>query len=176
MMSGVCGIFFPKLGTYCKHVDESGCNLHEDHQGDHRFTDTKGRLVAWEDDLSCDCGCNQDEDSQPCVLYRDITNSTLVKPELKDGYVSSPKVLLAYLKEVCELRQVGKSWRTTADKTPDYYLVVPGQAWEVRVHPSQAQALETLNLVSIDSSSGDEIWNSTIDLSLPAVEFEINSG
>lgn len=170
-MKRTCGTMFPDFEIGCSHKDQQGCNLHPGHKGKHRFTDTMGRLVEWEDDDSCECGCNKDRDSQSCVIYKDITNSTLVKPELKDGYVKSPKMLLAYLKEGCELRQIGKNRQLTTDKYPEYYLVVPGQAWTVRVHPAHAESLEALDLVSVENCSGGEIWHSKIDLSLPALEY-----
>lgn len=97
-----------------------------------------------------------------------LSQKTLPKPALERGYLASPKTLLAYLKMGCEIQQVGCDQRSQNDPAPDYFLV-NGMYWEVPVHPRHAQALETLELITLDCGDGKN-WYSRASFSVPALE------
>lgn len=91
----------------------------------------------------------------------------LKPPATKYGYIESPKAILAYLKAGCEIRQIGRDRRCSDDIT-EYWIVAPGMAWEARLHEVHVKALETLELVRVDSCSGNT-WFSRENFSIPTI-------
>ena len=67
-----CGIVFPKDDF----VDDNGCLKKDCHNDAHIFRTKSGKLIQWEYDESCNCGCwDRREESngmeQPCIVYED---------------------------------------------------------------------------------------------------------
>ena len=59
------------------HKDENGRLKPECHNDAHVFRDQNGKLIKWEDDYSCKCGCWDDydeHDSQACVVFQEVKN------------------------------------------------------------------------------------------------------
>lgn len=58
---------FPDREPFFK--DTTGCILPENHEGHHKFIDHENRkVINWEDDENCDCGCHEEE-GYPCLLF-----------------------------------------------------------------------------------------------------------
>lgn len=97
----------------------------------------------------------------------------LQKPECRPytNTVSSPKQILAYLKQGCEIKQVGQSPRFLNDgkPLPKYYLLAPNLQWEFELDPKHVQALETLELITVDCCGGN-YWLSKASLNIPAIQ------
>lgn len=85
--------------------------------------------------------------------------------------VAYPKQLLAYLKAGCEIKQVGENRRYLNDGKPDpkYYLIAPNLQWEFELEPRHVQALETLELISVDCCGGN-YWISKENFNIPAIK------
>jgi hypothetical protein len=98
----------------------------------------------------------------------------LKKPKTKYGYIESPKYIISYLKAGCEIRQTGKDRLSFDDRTPEYSLVSPGMAWVVRLHEIHVRALETLELIIVDSCGGG-VWYSRANFSIPSIADDVTS-
>lgn len=74
-MTDICGILF----TRSDFKDESGCLKPSAHNDNHICRTTDGRLISWEDDYTCNCGCWKDEDDleNVCKVYREVDQQTL---------------------------------------------------------------------------------------------------
>lgn len=85
--------------------------------------------------------------------------------------VASPKQILAYIKQGCEIKQVGDNPRFLNDSKPipKYYLLAPNQQWEYELEPKHVQALETLELITVDCCGGN-YWVSKASLDIPKIE------
>ncbi|WP_305910560.1 hypothetical protein Q9L42_020595 (plasmid) [Methylomarinum sp. Ch1-1] len=94
----------------------------------------------------------------------------LAKPNTKYGYIESPKEIIAYLKAGCEIKQIGFNKTHIEGPTPAYWLKPPGVlTWEVRLHEVHVRALETLELITVDSGDG-KCWFSRADFSVPSLK------
>ncbi len=91
----------------------------------------------------------------------------LKQPATKYGYIESPKDILAYLKSGCEIKQIRRDKRFPDDLV-EYWLVAPGMSWQYRLHEVHVKALETLELVIVDSGNGNT-WFSRANFSIPSV-------
>lgn len=69
-----CGILFQR-NSPVEPKDEHGCILEDAHNSAHVFKDDQGRLIEWEDDYSCTCGCWDDAEGGVCMVYRVIKKS-----------------------------------------------------------------------------------------------------
>lgn len=98
-----------------------------------------------------------------------VSAGKLTKPETDCGYLKSPKLILAYLKAGCEIKQIGHDRRFFSDKVPEYWLIAPGLAWEIRLLEHHVKALETLDLICLDSGSGNAWYFSKADFSIPSL-------
>ncbi len=65
-----CGTIFP--GKDFK--DDSGCLKQSGHNDHHVCKTPDERLMAWEDDYDCTCGCWQEDDGDPCMVYWKVDN------------------------------------------------------------------------------------------------------
>ena len=92
----------------------------------------------------------------------------LEKPRTKYGYIELPKEILSYLKAGCQIKQIGQNKRCNFDRTPEYWLINP-MTWEVRLHESHVRALETLELITVDSGTGGS-WFSKANFSIPKLQ------
>lgn len=92
----------------------------------------------------------------------------LTRPETKYGYIESPKEILAYLKARCEIKQIGRNKQCIDGKTPEYWLIAPAMAWEIRLHEIHVRAMETLELINVDSGDGTS-WFSRANFSIPNI-------
>jgi len=57
--------------------DESGCLKPNGHNDFHVCKTDKGKMMAWEDDYDCNCGCWDDYekgDSEVCIVYWEVDN------------------------------------------------------------------------------------------------------
>lgn len=71
----ICGILAPNYLS--GHVDQYGCIKECGHNDNHIFKDQNEKLVSWEDDYSCTCGCWDDYekgDNEVCIIYHEINN------------------------------------------------------------------------------------------------------
>ena len=97
----------------------------------------------------------------------------LQKPECRPytNTVASPKQILAYLKQGCEIKQVGQNRRFINDCTPmpKYFLIAPNLQWEFELDSKHVQALETLELIQVDCCGGN-YWLSKASLDIPKIE------
>ena len=74
-MMDVCGILAPMVLS--GHIDEDGCIKECGHNDNHIFKVQNRKLISWEDDYSCQCGCwdsYEDGDNESCVVYYEIEN------------------------------------------------------------------------------------------------------
>lgn len=54
-------------------IDKNGCLRKDNHFDHHIFKDEYGKLVAWEDDYTCKCGCWDDGDyGSVCKTYWNV--------------------------------------------------------------------------------------------------------
>lgn len=71
----ICGILAPiHLNG---HIDNDGCIKKCGHNDNHIFKDQNGKLISWEDDYSCGCGCWDDYekgDNESCIVYYEVKN------------------------------------------------------------------------------------------------------
>lgn len=70
-----CGILAGNLVWQYK--DINGCLKPESHNDAHVFKTQDGKLIKWEDDYSCKCGCWDDydeHDSEACVVFQEVEN------------------------------------------------------------------------------------------------------
>jgi hypothetical protein len=66
-----CTILFPRHEPGIS--DTGGCLRQYAHFGPHVFRNANGKLIAWEDDYSCKCGCWDEEDyADVCGVYREV--------------------------------------------------------------------------------------------------------
>lgn len=69
----LCGTLFHRNDF----KDESGCLKPNGHNDFHVCKTDKGKLIAWEDDYDCNCGCWDDYekgDGEVCMLYWEVDN------------------------------------------------------------------------------------------------------
>jgi hypothetical protein len=80
-MNNTCGIIF--IGDSLTH-DNNGCLRQKNNHKVHIFKDKRnGKLIAWEEDFECKCGCwdKYDKgDPDVCCLYWDIDNVNESQP------------------------------------------------------------------------------------------------
>lgn len=72
-MESICGILAPN--HLSGHKDEYGCLKKHAHIDNHVFKDQNGKLISWEEDFSCECGCWDKYDAgdpDVCVLYIEV--------------------------------------------------------------------------------------------------------
>lgn len=68
-----CNIIFPENDF----KDTDGCLKRNGHNDHHVCRTPDGKLIAWEDDYECNCGCWDDYelgDSRVCMLYWEVKN------------------------------------------------------------------------------------------------------
>lgn len=77
----------------------------------------------------------------------------LPEPNYKRYYrvIESPVQLLEYIKEGCEIKQVGQGG--LFETTPEYYLIDKDHKWDCQVYPKHVLALEALELIEVDVAS-----------------------
>ena len=66
-----CGIIFP----YNDLQDNNGCLKQDNHYDSHVFKNNDGKLIAWQDDGECNCGCWDEYEngtSDVCKVYREV--------------------------------------------------------------------------------------------------------
>jgi len=75
-MKDTCGIYF---WDYDYFKDTTGCLKEYGHEGGHLFKDNMGRLIEWEDDFTCNCGCLEDDDDliNICKIYKEIKDENI---------------------------------------------------------------------------------------------------
>lgn len=96
----------------------------------------------------------------------------LKKPECRPwtNTVASPKQILSYLKQGCEIKQIGDNPRISDGKPlPKYYLLSPHQQWEFELDREHVLALEKLELITVDCCGGN-YWISKANFSCPVIE------
>jgi hypothetical protein len=64
-MSNQCDTIFP----WADFKDISGCLKPHGHNDEHVCRTNKGELMAWQDDYECTCGCWEEDDGHPCMIY-----------------------------------------------------------------------------------------------------------
>lgn len=67
-MRNKCSTLFPRKDFN----DSSGCLKEEAHNDFHVCKTDTGKLIAWEDDYKCDCGCWDDDDGEVCIIYWEV--------------------------------------------------------------------------------------------------------
>lgn len=71
----VCGIM--SRDYLSGHKDINGCLKPHAHNDAHVFRDQNGKLVKWEDDYNCTCGCWDEYDKgdpDVCIIYCEVKN------------------------------------------------------------------------------------------------------
>ncbi len=73
MSNGLCNILFCGYSA-SEPYDESGCLKPDGHFDHHVFMSDDGKLIAWEDDEECTCGCwdNIEHDTRVCMVYWEV--------------------------------------------------------------------------------------------------------
>ncbi len=70
--SNRCHTLFPRKDDV---NDETGCLKENAHNDSHICQTRNGRLIEWEDDYSCKCGCwDEDDYGSACIIYNDVTD------------------------------------------------------------------------------------------------------
>jgi len=68
----ICGKLFTGH-MYTDPKDKDGCLKESNHDGDHVFKATDGRLISWDYDWNCDCpDCHTDNFSDMCMVYSEV--------------------------------------------------------------------------------------------------------
>ena len=84
-MRDTCSIIVPRSYDVLGYQETEGytpeCILPYAHLSPHVFRTPKGKFIAWEDDMDCDC-CAADEDER-CYVHWEIEESEI--PELTKG-------------------------------------------------------------------------------------------
>jgi len=68
---GKCYTLFPRREV----KDEHGCLKDEGHNDAHVCRNSDGKLIEWEEDYECDCGCWdewEDDGDAPCIIYSEV--------------------------------------------------------------------------------------------------------
>lgn len=65
---GPCMILFERRSGG-EPYDEHGCIKPAGHNDAHMFIMADGQECTWQDDYSCTCGCWEEDDGRPCVIY-----------------------------------------------------------------------------------------------------------
>lgn len=66
-----CGTLFPREDF----KDDTGCLKERAHNDAHVCKTPYGKLIKWEEDYECDCGCwddLEDDGDTPCIVYFEV--------------------------------------------------------------------------------------------------------